>query len=290
MYLWPQFCIEHGAKIQNICNSTKKNSEKMNQFEQILSKDEINSRFSMAVNAVLSRGLIPTKAGLAEALGVKPAKFSEILNGRMNAGTDILARMCDLFNVSPDWLMMGRGDKVFRDSKPPKYWIDDGDLDTTPLSEKKSANIAAKSSSLGVVATKDTAGAIPLVSEKAVGGFANEHFKIKEKDVLAYYVVPSFRFLGVDFMIEVIGDSMVPRLCPGDIIACSIIRNSKFMQWNKCHLIATGEQGIIVKRLMPGDHEDELKAISDNKDYPPFAIPTDEITGIARVVGVIHLE
>ncbi len=183
-------------------------------------------------------------------------------------------------DVNISWLLTGEGDMLKNDRG------DVASVQEQPKQENKQEN----SSPLGDIVTKDTAGAIPLVSEKAVGGFANEHFKIKERDVLAYYVVPSFRFLGVDFMIEVTGDSMVPRLCPGDIIACSTIRNSKFIQWNKCHLVATEEQGLIVKRLMPGEHEGELQAISDNKDYPPFAIPTDEITGIARVVGVIHLE
>lgn len=138
--------------------------------------------------------------------------------------------------------------------------------------------------------TKKDKGAIPLVSERAVGGFANEHFTIKEKDVLAYYVIPKFRHLGVDFMIEVIGDSMIPRLYPGDIIACSIIHNSQFIQWNKPHLIATREQGLIVKRLRKSMEKDCLLAVSDNHEYDPFDIPKDEIVGIARVIGVIHLE
>lgn len=138
--------------------------------------------------------------------------------------------------------------------------------------------------------SKKTPGAIPLVSEKAAGGFGSEHFSIKERDVLAYYVIPKFRYLDVDFMIEVIGDSMIPKFYPGDIIACSTINHSRYIEWNKCHLIATVDRGLIVKRVMPGSDKDCLMAISDNKDYPPFDIPKDEITGMARIVGVIHLE
>lgn len=129
-----------------------------------------------------------------------------------------------------------------------------------------------------------------MVSEKAVGGFANEHFSIRENDVLEYYVIPKFRYLGVDFMIELTGDSMMPRLYPGDIIACSIIHNSNFIQWNKPHLLATREQGLIVKRLRKSSDSNCLLAVSDNHEYDPIDIPKDEILGIARVVGVIHLE
>lgn len=129
-----------------------------------------------------------------------------------------------------------------------------------------------------------------MVSEKAVGGIINESFNVRENDILGYYVIPKFRNLGVDFMIEISGDSMVPRFYPGDIIACSILHNPKFIQWNKSHLLATEEQGLIVKRLMPGDTPDCLQAVSENKEYPPFFIPKEEIKAIALVVGSIHVE
>ena len=68
----------------------------MELFQRILTKDEINHRFILATTAILAKQLIPNKTALAESLNIKPAKFSEILNGRMKAGTDMLATMCDL--------------------------------------------------------------------------------------------------------------------------------------------------------------------------------------------------
>lgn len=131
---------------------------------------------------------------------------------------------------------------------------------------------------------------IPLVTETAAAGFGSEFFSIAEKDVKEYYVIPKFRFCHVDFMIEVSGLSMYPHFNPGDVIACTILNDRKFLQWNKCHVIATREQGLLVKRLMPSEHEGCLTAVSDNKDYPPFDIPVEEITGIALVVGSVSLE
>ncbi len=55
-------------------------------------------------------------------------------------------------------------------------------------------------------------------------------------------------------------------------------------------MIATIDRGMLVKRIMPGTAKDCLTAVSDNKEYPPFDIPKDEITGMARIVGVIHIE
>lgn len=115
----------------------------MELFQRILTKDEINHRFILATTAILAKQLIPNKTALAESLNIKPAKFSEILNGRMKAGTDMLATMCDLYNVSPDWLLMSRGDNIFRASSiKPKIWIDDEDLksklpDTQEETEEK---------------------------------------------------------------------------------------------------------------------------------------------------------
>lgn len=111
----------------------------MDQFQKLLSKDEINSRFVRAVYAIIGKQLVSSKTALAESLGVKPAKFSEILNGRMKAGTDMLAILCDFYKVSPDWLLMSRGSNIFRENADmPKYWVDDDDLTSIYPSESKS--------------------------------------------------------------------------------------------------------------------------------------------------------
>jgi plasmid maintenance system antidote protein VapI len=94
-------------------------------WERLLTKDEISTRFIWAVNAVLSNNLIPNKSALAESLRVKPSKFSEILNGRMKVGIDMIAIMCDFYNISPDWILMSRGNNLFRTSELPAYCVDD---------------------------------------------------------------------------------------------------------------------------------------------------------------------
>lgn len=131
---------------------------------------------------------------------------------------------------------------------------------------------------------------IPLMSLSAVAGFGNANFSIQQADVKEYYVVPKFKYCHVDFMIEISGSSMYPKYNSGDVVACTILHDQSFIQWNKCHIIATREQGILCKRLRPSQQQGSLTAVSDNKDYPPFDIPVSEITGIALVCGVIRLE
>lgn len=131
---------------------------------------------------------------------------------------------------------------------------------------------------------------IPLVTQSAVAGFGSMDFLIKEADVKAYYSIPKFNHCKVDFMIEISGSSMYPKYNSGDVVACTILHERSFIQWNKCHIIATREQGILCKRLRPSQTESCITAVSDNDNYPPFDIPVSDITGIALVVGVIRLE
>lgn len=131
---------------------------------------------------------------------------------------------------------------------------------------------------------------IPLVNVHAIGGFGNESFSISEEDIKEYYVIPKFKYYNVDFMIEVRGDSMRPRYKSGDIVACQIIKNYTFLQWNRVHVMATREQGIILKRIAKSTLSGHISVIADNPEFPAFDIPMSEITGIALVAGGVVQE
>lgn len=171
-------------------------------------------------------------------------------------------------NINPGWLLTGEGSMLKSDDELP--------------SASPKCNFTALRSEPGI--------GYPLVEQHAIAGFGNASFSIAQEDVKDYYVVPKFKNNRIDFMIEVRGSSMYPKYNSGDVIACTIIRESTFIQWNKCHVIATHEQGILVKRIKRGPTDNLVTAVSDNKNYDPFDIPTTEITGLALVVGVIRLE
>ena len=149
----------------------------MESFQKLLSKDEINSRFVRAVYAIIGHNLVPSKSALAESLGVKPAKFSEILNGRMKAGTDMLAILCDFYKVSPDWLLMSRGKNIFRENPSmPPYWVDDDDL----TSDYPTDNISKSKEADAVVSTEPF---LALIREKdsLIREQAEEIGRLKER-------------------------------------------------------------------------------------------------------------
>ena len=73
-----------------------------------MDKSEINKRFIHAIELLLQDKAL-TKSKIAESLGVKPAKFSEILNNRMNAGVDLIALLCEKYCYSAAWIINGQG-------------------------------------------------------------------------------------------------------------------------------------------------------------------------------------
>ena len=111
----------------------------MELHKQIISKDEVNSRAVDALLAIIANGLVATKTDLAERLGAKPAKFSEILNYRMKVGIDMIAKICDWYEVDPYWVLMGRGRHIFRNPnyEPEPYNIDIDNLDRRYYTNKE---------------------------------------------------------------------------------------------------------------------------------------------------------
>ena len=75
-----------------------------------MEKESINARFLAVISYLLDNGMAKSKGELAEILGIKPSKFSEILNERMMAGTDLLAIICSSYpQISSYWLLTGEG-------------------------------------------------------------------------------------------------------------------------------------------------------------------------------------
>lgn len=215
---------------------------------------------SLILNLIKIHYKFKTDSDFAKFLGISPQMLTN-WKSRNTMDYDLIYTKC--VDIDANWLLTGKGDML-----KPAF---------NSIIAKESDNNSNESN-------------IPLVNVSAIGGFGNNSFAIDSKDVKEYYIIPKFKNKRVDFMIEVEGDSMYDRYSPGDIVACTIIKESSFLQWYKVHVIATREQGIIIKRIEPGETSDYLTMISDNHRYKPFSVPKSEITGMALVVGTIRLE
>lgn len=228
-------------------------------------KDKIFSPIKGRISKYLEiQGI--SKEKFYDSVGLAAANFKGE-GARSELGGEKIAKILTTYpNLSANWLLTGEGEMLrdYGDAIQAKKYI--GQNIDPSIKE------------------------IPLIHSFAAAGFGSLDFQVREQDVKEYYVIPKFRHRKVDFMIEVTGSSMYPKYASGDVIACTIIRESQFIQWNKCHVIATREQGLLVKRIREGRDSDHILAVSDNKEYPPFEVPKKEVKGIALVIGVIRLD
>lgn len=234
-----------------------------------MEKDTIQTRFCEAVEQILSQDKTLTKTKLAESLGCGRTKLSEILAGRMMAGTDVIAQLCKQYHISSEWILLGINDNP----------------DDTHTPDDTAANATATPLP---IARRVEQGGIPLIPIEAMAGFASGN----DTSVLEYecehYVVPLFR--NADFLIPVKGSSMIPKYNSGDLVACKILTmHDIFFQWNHVYVLDT-DQGALIKRVQPADNDNYITCVSDNENYPPFTLRRDQIHSIAIVVGVIRLE
>lgn len=229
------------------------------------------------LGAILSELKLNTRE-FSDMIGYSLTKLYDLQRGKTKKlSADLVALVLEKYPIfSKTWLLTGEGEMLV--SSPNKH-------EGTPAIKTE---VCEENPKLNKILANYKQ--LPLVTQTAVAGFGNNDFAIHEADVKEYYIVPKFRYHQVDFMIEISGSSMYPKYNSGDVVACTILRDGAFIQWNKCHIVATREQGILCKRLMPGSSEDCLKMVSDNENYPPFEVPKSDITGIALVVGVIRLE
>lgn len=242
------------------------------------------------LNALINHYEGGNKSQFAKRLGVSAQGLSTWLS-RNTFDTELIYSKCE--NVNSEWLLTGKGN-MLKEQERQNSSIYSSSINTERAPTIKQLPIGEIPHTPEAIpfaeAARNGLNPIPLVTTRVAAGFGCADFAIEEADIKDYYVIPKFKNCHVDFMIEITGLSMYPHFNSGDVIACSILRNTQFLQWNKCHVIATREQGMLVKRIMPGDDKEHLRAISDNKDYPPFEIPVDEITGIAVVIGAVCLE
>lgn len=227
-----------------------------------MKKEEINIRFVDVVNYLLNSDTIASKADLATVLGIKPSKLSEILNFRMNIGTDLAAILCHTYNINSNWLLTGEGNMLRTESEKEE---------NIPVAHPSDSPMEG----------------IPLIPISAMAGAFTG-----EQTVLEYecerFVVPTFK--GAEFLISVKGSSMYPKYNSGDIVACKRLpMDDIFFQWNKVYVLDT-DQGPLIKRVKPGSDKEHVLIVSDNERYEPFELPLERIYHVALVIGVIRLE
>ena len=218
-------------------------------------------RLKKVVKWLIFSGFGENEKELAELLGYTKSSFSQILNGKVPLSDKFLDKICSLDNnINKVWILENKGEML-----------------------KSSNNTPA-------VAEPQIPSGIPMLPFDAFAGIGTDVEGVNLDTIEERYVVPLFDGMKMDFMISVRGSSMYPKYNSGDVVACRMVQELLFVQWNKVYVLDTISQGVIIKRLKKSDKEGFVICKSDNEQYEPFEIPMSDIRTIALVVGVIRLE
>lgn len=194
---------------------------------------------------------------LADFLGIKQNILST-WKSRNTMDYDLVISKCDF--IDANWLLTGEGEMLKSDNNTP------------------------------IVAEPQLPSGVPMLPFDAFAGIGTDVEGVNLDAIEERYVVPLFDGMKMDFMIPVRGSSMYPKYNSGDVVACRMVQELLFVQWNKVYVLDTISQGVIIKRLKKSDKEGFVICKSDNEQYEPFEIPMSDIRTIALVVGVIRLE
>ena len=218
-------------------------------------------RLKKVVKWLIFSGFGENEKELAELLGYTKSSFSQILNGKVPLSDKFLDKICSLDNnINKVWILENKGEML-----------------------KSSNNTPA-------VAEPQLPSGVPMLPFDAFAGIGTDVEGVNLDTIEERYVVPLFDGMKMDFMISVRGSSMYPKYNSGDVVACRMVQELLFVQWNKVYVLDTISQGVIIKRLKKSDKEGFVICKSDNEKYEPFEIPLSDIRTIALVVGVIRLE
>ena len=155
-----------------------------------MGKKEINERTLQAINQIIHDIPSLTKGKFAEECGIGASKFSEILNGRMQAGADIMSTLVENYQISSFWLLTGQGDMFVKDVSP-----------TGDFSLPTDRHISSQD--------------IPLYGLDAAAGLV-AIFNSTAVEPTDYLRIPNLP--PVDGALYVRGESMSPLLKSGDIV------------------------------------------------------------------------
>ena len=156
--------------------------------------------------------------------------------------------------LSPDWLLTGRGEML----------------------NTKSQDDAANSNDID---------GVPLLPIEAMAGFFTGEVSVNERDCERLNI-PGLK---ADFVVPVSGDSMEPKYFSGDMVACQMVYLSDlFFQWGKVYVIDTN-QGVLLKKVKKGSSPDCITLVSENPEYDNIELPRSDIHHIALVKGLVRL-
>ncbi len=200
-----------------------------------------------------------TQEKFAAKLGVNLSTLSNYLLRKRRPSVEFIVRLCNSFDVSPSWLLLGRGSAVSGGpGKDARFFF------------------------VPVLESRVTAGPEgELLCENVSDSYPFQHWWIERLVGKDPHRQESLR------LVRIRGDSMTPTINPGEmaLVDTGEAERTK-VRPGKIYLVRQPDGGVAVKRLVLNENptRPSLVCMSDNPSFQPFAIEIEADKGVPYYV------
>jgi hypothetical protein len=218
--------------------------------------NELAQRMTECIQALIGMGTVRSSRQFALELDFLPETFIQTIQ-TVDISHPLVQRAIQKYQIRREYLLAGEGE-MFQQTNP-----------------------SLQMRILTIVTDRQNDERIVHVPVPAQAGYVSELADPTFYSELPTYSLPDFRFSqGTHRSFDVSGDSMEPGLEDGDIVVCSYLEPSQWIQGIKddhIYVIVT-QTDVVVKRV-----QNELKKtrslylISDNTSFRPYHLPVEQI-------------
>ncbi|QEC67404.1 LexA family transcriptional regulator [Panacibacter ginsenosidivorans] len=201
-----------------------------------------------------------TQEEFANKLKIKRSLIGAYEEERAEPRLDVLENLCNIFKLSLDELLL----KDLTASKGSGSYLD----------KRRQLKMAAETQVIQFVPVKAAAGYL--------AGYADPEF-IDELNTFTLPMLGSGNFRAF----EIVGDSMLPTPS-GSVIVGEKIEDVEDVKANNTYIVVSKGEGIVYKRIMKNNRlKNKLTLVSDNPQYSPYNVNTEDIMEVWRAQMVI---
>ena len=199
-----------------------------------------------------------TQEEFAQKLRIKRSLVGAYEEERAEPRIDVIESLCDIFKLTMDDILR----KDLSDTK------------TNYLAKRRAMKLTGGRSD------------IPFVPVKAAAGYLAGYGDPDFVDELNTFTLPMLT--GGNYRaFEIIGDSMLPTPS-GSVIVGEKIENLDNVKPNQAYIVISNKDGIVYKRIQKTNRSKaSLTLVSDNPNYPPYTVQTEEIAEIWQAQMII---
>jgi len=201
-----------------------------------------------------------TQEEFANKLRIKRSLVGAYEEERAEPRLDVLENLCTIFKLSLDELLL----KDLAGTKGNGNYLD----------KRRQMKLAAEVQLVQFVPVKAAAGYL--------AGYADPEFL----DELNTFTLPMLAS-GNYRAFEIVGDSMLPTPS-GSVIVGEKVEDVEDIKANNTYIVVSKNEGIVYKRVMKNNRlKNKLILVSDNPQYSPYNINTEEVLEVWKAQMII---